>query len=84
MAKSLKTVPGRVARFDYVQRWILQNIATTNDLRVSGNVARAYFRPGEVGNPEGQTTIEAVRAWAQANQLQVWYVERTDTFHFMK
>lgn len=84
MGKRLKTVPGRVARFDYVQRWILQNIDSTNDLRVSGNLARAYFRPGEVGNPEGQSTIDAVKSWALANHLQVWYVERTDTFHFKK
>ena len=84
MGERLKTVPGRVARFDHVQRWILQNIGSTSDLRVSGNLARAYFRPGEVGNPDGQATTEAVKTWAMANNLQVWYVERTDTFHFKK
>jgi hypothetical protein len=80
----LKTIPGRVARFDHVVRWILLHIDNPSGLQISGTLARAYFKPGEVGNPTGLRTTEAVKAWAAVHRIEVWYVERTDAYHFSR
>ena len=80
----MKTKPGRVARFDHVQHWILRYIDNPTGLQISGNLVRAYFRPGEVGNPQNLPTVEAVKAWGAEFNIEVWYVESTDTFHFLR
>jgi hypothetical protein len=53
-------------------------------LKISGNLARAYFKPGEIGNPSHTPTSNAIKAWAAAHEIKVWYAERTDTYHFAR
>ena len=80
----LKTQPGRGARFDFIQSWILHHADSPSGLRISGNLARAYFGPGEIGNPGGLPTPAAVKKWGSQNGLEVWYVESSDTYHLSR
>ncbi len=80
----MKTIPGRAARFDHIVRRILEHIDQPSGLQISGALARAYFKPGEIGNPSNLPTTEAVTAWAAEHGIRVRYADRTDTYHFSR
>ncbi len=77
----MKTKPGQNALFEHVKNWITSNIDAPAGLRISGNLVRTYFRPGELGNPDQLTTRDAFQVWTESQDIELIYMESNDTYH---